>query len=188
LAHHKSAQGAVLYQDARFITIGRFQYGFFAYPLLILALIGSVSTGVAWHVGLALLLFASPITICEWRMRKMGFQITGETIELIRPLNRTRIGWNEIERFDLIIPPGPVEYGNRRVAVKRRAWHGHVPRSRMPIPTLWITVPARFPWSPFRHPTELKTSTGERIPDVVGFLNDQLAARATPLIHREPAA
>ncbi len=80
-----SRQGSALYQDARFSRIGRFQYGFLAYPLLILGLIGSISTGVMWHVGLVLLLFAPPIAICEWRIKRMGFRITDEAIELIRP-------------------------------------------------------------------------------------------------------
>ena len=176
-----SGQGSALYQDARFSRIGRFQYGFFAYPLLILGLIGSIATGVVGHVGLALLLFALPIAICEWRIKRMGFRITDETIELIRPLNRTRIRWDEIDRFDLITPPELVDYGNRRVGIKRRS-HRLMPRSRIQIPTLWITAPAKWPFSPFKEPTALKTSTGERIPDVMGFLNDQLVAHTTPIV------
>jgi hypothetical protein len=182
-----SNQGSTLYQDARFSRIGRVQYGVFAYPLFILGLVGSISTGVVWHVGLALLLFAPPIAICEWRIKRMGFQITDETIELIRPLNRTRIRWDAIDRFDLVTPPGLFDSGNRRVGIKRRS-HGFLPRSRMQIPTLWITASARWPLSPFKEPTALKASTGERIPDVMGFLNDQLVAHTIPIFEPEAAA
>jgi hypothetical protein len=187
-SYHDSA----LYQDARFSTIGRFQYGFIAYPLLILGLVGSISTGVVWHVGLALLLFVPLIGICEWRIKRMGFRISDEAIELIRPLNRTRIRWDEIERFDLIVPPGFVDYGyrgvgNRRVGIKRRR-RGFIPRSRMQIPTLWITGPAKWPFSPLKGPSALTTSTGERITDVMGFLDDQLASHTTRSFERQAAA
>jgi hypothetical protein len=71
--------------------------------------------------------------------------------------------------------------GNRRVATKRHR-HGIIPRSRMQIPTLWITAPTKWPFSPFNGPITLKTSTGERIPDVMGFLNDQLLAHTAPVL------
>jgi hypothetical protein len=157
------------------------------YPLLILALAGSISTGILWHVGLALLLFGPPIAICEWRITRMGFRITDEAIELVRPLNRTRIGWDDIERFDLIAPPGLVDYGNRRIAIKRRR-HGFIPRSRMQIPTVWITAATRPRFWPLGGPNAVTASTGERVADVIGFLKDQLASRSTESPKAEAAA
>lgn len=176
-----SPEESVLYQDARFTRIGRFQYGLVAYPFVMLGLVGSISTGVAWHVGLALVVSVPPIAICEWRITRMGFRITDETIELIRPLNRTRIRWDEIDQFELIASPGLVDRGSRRVAIKRRR-HGIIPRSRMQIPTLWITDRTEGPFSPLNGPTALKTSNGENIPDVMAFLNEQLDTHTNPIV------
>lgn len=84
------------YQDARWMRIGRFQYGMIAYPLWILGLVGSISTGKLSHIGLALALFTPPIAVCKWRMRKLGLIIRRDEIVLVRPLNHTRIPWHEI--------------------------------------------------------------------------------------------
>jgi len=161
----------LLYQDARWPRIARVSYGFFAFPLWIVGLVGSISTGVASHVVLALALFTPPIAICEWRMRKMGLVITSEGIELVRPLNRTRIAWHEIDSFKLFTPPGFMDYGYRRIGVSRRR-HGIIPRVLLRIPTVWITVDTRWPpW--MRGPSNLKWAGGE-VTDVLEFLNDQL--------------
>ncbi len=181
MGRSSSTEESVIYQDARFTRIGRFQYGLVAYPLMMLGLVGSISTGVAWHVGFALAVFVPPIAICEWRITRMGFRITDEGIELIRPLNRTRIRWDDIDQFELVTSPGRVDHGNRRVAIKRRR-HGIIPRSRMQIPTLWITAGSEGSFSPLKGPTALKASTGENIPDVMGFLNEELNAHTTPIV------
>ena len=85
--------------------------------------------------------------------------------------------WDEVDRFDLVAPPGYIDYGKRRVAITRRC--GRIPRTRMQIPTVWVSIagPNRFP--PFNRPSALKSSTDETIPDVMGFLTQQLAARRT---------
>ena len=167
---HPDADG-VLYQDARWTWIARFQYGWIAYPLWIAGLIGSISTGVPSHVLISLALFTPPIAICEWRLRKMGLIVNSDAIVLVRPLNRTRIPWQEIESFALVSPPGWIDYGNRRIAVKRR--HGVIPRFKLQIPTIWLSTKgdAHRAWP--RGPSRLRWSGGE-IADVLGFLNEEL--------------
>jgi hypothetical protein len=162
----------VLYQDARWLRIARFQYGIIAGPLWLLGLIGSISTGVPSHVALSLALFTPPIAICEWRLRKMGMIIRNNELVLVRPLNRTRIPWQQIESFTLIIPSGFIDYGARRIGVKRR--HGLIPRSTMRIPTLWVSIKGEKRWPPLNGPSRLKWADGEA-PDPLAFLNNQLA-------------
>jgi hypothetical protein len=162
---------AVLYQDANWSFYGRWQYGFIVFPLLLLGLIGSISTGVPAHVALVLAIFTPVIVACEWRMRKMGLVISDDGIELVRPLNRTRIAWSEIEGFKLRMSTGLVDYGTRRVAVKRR--RHHVPHQALPVPTVLINTQEHRPRWLFP-PQGLKWSGG-KITDVMGFLNEQLA-------------
>jgi hypothetical protein len=166
----KPLQDPVLYQDARW-SRSRWSFRFFTYPFWLLGVVRSISSGLVWHVLEILALFTPPIVIGEWRMKRMGFRLTDEGIELVRPVHRTRIRWEEIERFDLIRDSGS------RVGIKRRR-HGRRPRIWMPIPTLRITEPMNSAGA--QGPNGLKTSTGERIADVMGFLNDQLAAHANP--------
>jgi hypothetical protein len=163
-----------LYQDVRWLGSARAQYGFLAYPLLTLGLAGSISTGVPWHVGLALALFGPPILICEWRLRKMGFIVKRDCIVLVRPLNRTRIPWSDIDSFVLVMPGGWLDYGNRRVGIKRH--RGRIPRVTFQVPTVWVSARPRARWVPPFGPSGLRWSGGE-ITDVMGFLNEQLAAR-----------
>jgi hypothetical protein len=174
-AHPRSPEEDTLYQDVRWPRIGRFQYGVIAYPLLTAALVGSLSTGVPWHVALALGLFGPPIGLCEWRLRTMGILITPDCVVLVRPLNRTPIPWSEIDAFTPVSPPGWVDHGTRRVGVKRRR-NGIVPRTTMTIPTVWMSLKPNRRWPPPFGPAGLKWSGGE-ITDVMGFLNEQLAAR-----------
>lgn len=172
------AEHVALYQDAHWSFYGRALYGFIAYPLLLLSLIGSISTGVPGNVALALAIFAPAIAICEWRMRKMGFVITDEGIVLVRALNRTRIRWREIECFELLMSRGWVDYGTRRVGVKRR--RHRIPRQAMAVPTISINTQERRPrWLFPPQGLKLKWSGGE-ITDVMGFLNEQLAKHQSP--------
>jgi hypothetical protein len=90
--HPPSASEDTVYQDARWLSCARAQYGFLAYPLLALVLAGSISTGVLWHVGVALALFGAPIVICEWRLRKMGFLPEPECIVLSDESERINVG------------------------------------------------------------------------------------------------
>jgi hypothetical protein len=160
------------------MRIARVQYGMIAYPLWILAVVGSISTGALSSVALAVALFTPPIAICEWRLRRMGLIVQRNAIVLVRPLNRTRIPWQEIESFELVVPPGFIDYGNRRVGVKRR--HGIIPRSTMQLPTVWLSVNGEKRWPPPKGPSRLKWSGGE-VADVMGFLNGQLADRQARL-------
>jgi hypothetical protein len=162
----------VLYQDVRWMRMGRFQYGMIAFPLWILGLVGSIGTGKLNHVVLALALFTPPIAVCEWRMRKLGLIIRRDEIVLVRPLNHTRIPWHEIESFRLVVPPGFIDYGNRRIGVKRR--RHVVPRATMVIPTVWLSVRGEKRWPPPNGPSRLRSRNGE-VTDVMGFLEQQLA-------------
>lgn len=102
----------------------------------------------------------------------LGIAITSVGIELIRPLNTTRLGWDQIEAFELVTPRNTVDRGSRRIRVRRM--RSRVPRQRVQMPTVWITTDAALP--PLRGPSRLRWSGGE-VEDVLGFLNQELAAR-----------
>jgi hypothetical protein len=160
-----------LCQDGRWPGIARVQYGMLAYPLWLLAVAGSIARGDVANVLIIVALFTSPIVICEWRLRKMGFSVQSDALILVRPLNRTRIPWEDIERFELIRPNGLIDYGDRRLAVKRRG--GILPRSTMRIPTLWLSVKDTKRWFPPGGQSRLRWASGE-LTDIVGFLESQL--------------
>ncbi len=88
-AHHTSTKA--LFQDRRWLSIARLQYGLLAYPLWLLGIGGSPSIGKLVNVLVVFGLFTVPIAICEWRLRKMGFAVEENALVLLRPLNRTRI-------------------------------------------------------------------------------------------------
>jgi hypothetical protein len=136
-------------------------------------------TGVPSNVGLVVGLFAVPIAVCEWRLRKMGFLLKRDCIVLIRALNSTRIPWREIDSFALVAPGGWIDYDNRRVGVKRHRNRLIAPVT-IKLPTVWVSCRPRGRWVPPFGPSGLKWSGGE-IADVIGLLNDQLAA------HRDSA-
>jgi hypothetical protein len=170
-----------LYQDVRWRSIARYQYGLFASPLLILGLVGSISTGVLSNVLVALALLGTLILICEWRLRKMGFILKPDCIVLVRALNHTRIPWSDVDSFELVMPSGSIDWRNRRVGIKRH--RGRIPRATFKIPTVWMSAGPRARWVPPIGPSGLRWSGGD-ITDVLGFLNGQLAARrnaATPV-------
>jgi hypothetical protein len=91
---------------------------------------------------------------------------------LVRPLNQTRIPWHEIESFRLVVPPGFIDYGNRRVGVKRR--QHTLPRATMAIPTVWLSARGEKRRPPLNGPTRLTCPDGE-VTDIMGFLEQQLA-------------
>lgn len=158
-------------QDARWRGIARYQYGLIAYPLWLLGVAGSIANGKTGSVLIVLAVFTTPIVICEWRLRKMGFLVQRDALVLVRSLNRTRIPWQEIERFELVRPHKAIDYGDRRLAVKRQ--QGILPRSRMPIPTLWLSARGPKRWLPPRGQTSVRWASGE-LTDVTAFLESQL--------------
>ena len=62
----------VLYQDVRWSRLARWRYGIFLYPLFLLFLVGSITTGVPWHVAFALAFTLPPIAVAELRLRRMA--------------------------------------------------------------------------------------------------------------------
>ena len=125
---------------------------------------GPLKEDSQWQI-LAPLLASGAWGACGFRSLVVGAwcgYLIWKVIELIRPLNRTPIGWDEIDRFELITSPGLVDRGSRRVAIKRRR-HGIIPRSQMQIPTLWITDRTKGPFSrlkgrPHSRPPPARTS------------------------------
>jgi hypothetical protein len=104
----------------------------------------------------------------------MGLVLRPDCIVLIRPLNRTRIAWSDIDSFALIMPRGWIDYGNRRVGVKRHR-SGLIPHTTLSIPTVWVAARQRSRWvAPFGA-CGLRSAGGE-ITDVMGFLSEQLRA------------
>jgi hypothetical protein len=178
MAQHSTAPNVdVLYQDKRWLGLARWQYGIFAYPFWFLGVAGSISSGRITNVLIVLAVFTPPIAICEWRLRKMGLIIRSDAILLVRPLNRTRIPWQDIEAFELIVPRGLIDYGDRRVGIRRR--HGSMPRAAIRIPTVWLSIKGQHRWIGPKGPSGLKSSRGD-ITDVIGFLNGQLADHTSP--------
>jgi hypothetical protein len=163
-----------LIRDSRWPGLGRVLYGVFAYPVLIAGLVGSISTGVLSSVVVVLAVLGTPILICEWRLRMMGFILESDCIVLVRPINRTRIPWSDIDSFAFVMPGGWIDYGNRRVGIRRQ--HGRMPRAVVKIPTVWVSARERASWVFPRGAAGLKWAGGE-ITDVMGFLNEQLVAR-----------
>jgi len=167
----------VLYQDARWPRLARWQYGIFLYPWFLLCVVGSITTGVPWHVALALAITLPPIGVAELRLRRMGFIPRGNHIELVRALNRTCIAWDEIESFVIVLPTGRgfFDHGDRRVGTRRH--RRLLPRTTYVLPTVWVSDRSEqhLAWG---------TSTmfgapglrwpGGRADDVMGFLADML--------------
>jgi hypothetical protein len=105
----------------------------------------------------------------------MGFILQRDYIVLVRALSTTRIPWSEIESIALVAPGGWIDYGNARVAVKRSG-NRLIPRAMIKLPTVWVSSRPRARCVPPFEPSGLVCSGGE-VADVIGFLNDESAAR-----------
>jgi hypothetical protein len=119
-----------LIQDARWRWGGRAIYGFFVYPAFLGAMTASLwqPNSLATECGL-FAGFALPIVLGEWRVRRMGFRVCDEGMELVRALNCSKVRWEDIDGFTAIRRG---IYGNRKVWLTRRG------RGKLPVPTVFV--------------------------------------------------
>ena len=170
----------VLYQDSRWLRLARWQYGIYLYSLCLLFLVGTIANrGVGWNVAFVLAITLPPIGLAELRLRRIGFIPRAEHIELVRALNRTRIAWDEIEGFVIVLPTGRgfFDHGDRRIGIRRH--HRLLPRTTFVLPTVFVSdrpeQHLRFGTSRMFGEPGLRWPGGQTA-DVMGFLADMLAA------------
>jgi hypothetical protein len=154
-----------LVQGAMWRSQGRLLYGVFAYPLFVGGMAASFWQPNSLATELLLLIGLSfPIVLGEWRVRRMGFRVSDEGIELVRALNCNRVQWAEIESF---VAVGRGFYGNQQIWLRRRG------RGKLPLPTVHLH---KNTW-PLPNGGSGLVWAGGRAADAFGFLEGQLAIR-----------